>query len=181
MVNSLPNTEAADERSRDLDAIPMPDPQREVALAASARCERDERLLVREHEAVLAASRDAETQALSAARAAAEEATRKASDPVYAQFRAAQERREAGAELPEGCMHEQTIEESYGHSVTATWISCVTCGLRLKVTYSSTWESGDPPDEIYDAPWHERWLLNRLHRGASHNGACHHIVQRQHG
>mmetsp|Transcript_25426 Transcript_25426/g.64624 ORF Transcript_25426/g.64624 Transcript_25426/m.64624 type:complete len:242 (-) Transcript_25426:1444-2169(-) len=183
LITSLPDTEADDERSRALDAIPTPDPQREVALAASARRERDERIAGRERETMLAVARDVEMQAARTARAATEEAVLKASDPVYARFRVAQERREAGAEGPEGCIHPHTIEESFGHSLTVTQIHCVTCGLRLKVAYSSTWESGDPHDEIYDAPWHERWLLREGQRGGSNDVASHHVIQRhrQHG
>lgn len=108
-------------------------------------------------------------QARSAALAAAEEEALTASDPIYARFRRSQERHQMGAESYEGCMHEETLECSQGHSVTVTRIHCVICGLLLKVGYSSTWESGDPPDEIYDATWHAHWQLSR-------RGANHHIV-----
>ena len=111
LLNTLPDVDVAEERCQ-IDAVPAPDAQRETALGVAARHERDVMLEEREAAAVREAAKVAEMQAARVAEAASEEAALKAAAPVCERFRAAQQRRQAGGEALEGCMHEETIEDS---------------------------------------------------------------------
>ena len=93
----------ADEGSKELSAYATPDAQLERERAVAARRARDDKLVLREAEAMRLKEQEAVMRAAAAGAAAAAEAALEARDPVYARFAAV---RRGDAPPPAGeCRH----------------------------------------------------------------------------